>query len=581
MGKTLGVSETLAILLANRGLRSKRAAFRYLRPDMRYLGDIHLMKDLDGACAMILDSVSQREKITVYGDYDVDGVTSTVIMIKALRRLGADARFYIPRREEEGYGLNLEAVRKIHEAKADLLITCDNGVAALEEIGEARRLGMKVIVLDHHEPGFVEDEQGRKRDVTPSADLVIDPKQKSCAYPFKQLCAAGLAYRCAEALYALAGLDFQDMDEFLALAAIATICDMVPLLEENRILAKRGLEILNQNRQVNLGLWHLMKEKHIQDKNINVFDIGFIVGPCVNASGRLGHAADAVDLFLTDDAAEAEHLAAALVELNEDRKKMTALALEQSLEHLEDLDKVMVLYEEEIHESIAGIVAGRLKEIFSHPVILLTKGAEHAKGSARSIENYNLFEELYKNRDLFIRFGGHAMAAGMTLKKENIELLRKRLNESCCLKDEDFNPIYHIDRQIQPEQITFALAQELDLLAPFGKDNPEPLFGAKALRLEHLRMIDEKNTMIFTIPVEDTPRKIKAICFGLNSKWKEEIRKLYAEYDCEKIFAGVLRTARFLMDVVYALEINEYNNNYSIQMRIKDFRVYQDNGSST
>jgi single-stranded-DNA-specific exonuclease len=349
----------------------------------------------------------------------------------------------------------------------------------------------------------------------------------------------------------------------------------VPLLDENRILVRSGLDILNQRKQLNLGLYTLLRLKSLENKLLDVFDIGFVVGPCVNACGRLGHAADAVRLFTTEDAAEAETLATQLVGLNEQRKAMTTEAVERVMAQLQGgpLDKVLVIYDAEVHESIAGIVAGRIKDKLHRPVIMLTKGEQMAKGSARSIEQYNIFEALYKNRELFIRFGGHSMAAGMSLPVERIDTLRERLNAECQLTEADFVPILRLDKQLQPEAATYELAKELKLLEPYGRDNPEPLFGAKHLQPEKIRMIDEKNTMIFTFGVGDTYRKIRGICFGLNDQWKSMLAGLYEPYDCEKICGGVLRGANLVMDVVYALEINDYNNNVTVQMKIKDFRL--------
>ena len=580
MGKTLGVSENLALILAHRGIRSRNAAVKFLRPEMKFLNDIRAMKDMDGACRLISESVKAGEKIFVYGDYDADGVMSTVILLKTLRDFGADVQFYIPLREEEGYGLNIDAVRRIRANGGQLIITCDNGVSAFNEIDEARALGMKTAVIDHHEPGFTENGDGKRTDVIPRADRVVDPKQQACGYAFKEYCAAGLCYRFAEAFYAYNGREFGHRDEFLTLAAFATICDIVPLMDENRILVRAGLETLKQNKKINLGLWSLMKAKNIQDKALGVFDIGFLLGPCVNASGRLANAADAVRLFLSDDPDEAAELAQGLAELNERRKDMTAKAVDVVLKALAERepDKVLVIYNEEVHESIAGIVAGRIRESFCRPVIMLTRSDDLAKGSARSIEGYNIFEALYSHKDLLLRFGGHAMAAGLSLSAENIGLLRQQLNEACVLTEKDFSPVLYVERGLQPQYATYELTKELELLAPFGRDNPEPLFEADGLKPEQLRMINDKNTMIFTFGVADSYRKIRAVCFGMNNAFTERIRGLFDAYDSGKILAGILRAADFLMDVVYALEINEYNNNVSVQMRIKDFHIYRSQG---
>jgi single-stranded-DNA-specific exonuclease len=576
MSKTLGISENLALILAHRGIRSKNAAIKFLRPEMKFLYNLRDMKDLEYACKLISETINAGEKIFVCGDYDADGIMSTVILVKTLLYFGADVQFSIPLRETEGYGLNIETVRRIHNENGKLIITCDNGISALSEIAEAKALGIKVVVIDHHEPGFTSDEDQKKTDLIPEADCVVDPKQQDCTYPFKEYCAAGLCFRFAEEFHYYREANFDYREEFLVLAAFATICDIVPLVEENRILVRAGLETLKSKREINNGLWHLMKAKGIQEKVIGVFDIGFVLGPCINASGRLSNAAEAVEMLLTDDPTIAEEYAQKLAELNEQRKDMTTKAVEVVMDELNgrEPDKVMVLYDAEIHESIAGIVAGRIKESVNRPVIMLTRSSEFVKGSARSIDRYNIFEALYENRDLFIRFGGHAMAAGITMLPENVDLLRTRLNEGCSLSEDDFAPVVYIDRRLQPEYATYELTKELNLLAPFGKDNPEPLFGAKSLKPEQLRMIDEKETMIFTFASGDSYRRIKGICFGMNTAFKEQISSIFDEYDSDKIFAGFLRSANFLMDVVYALELNEYNNNVSVQMRIKDFRIY-------
>jgi len=580
MSRTLGVSENLALILAHRGIRSKNAAVKFLRPEMKFLNGINAMKDLNGACRLISQSIKDHEKIYVYGDYDADGVMSTVILVKTLRTFRADVHFYIPMREEEGYGLNMDAVRRMHSEGGRLIITCDNGIAALAEVDEAKALDMRTVIVDHHEPGFTADDEGDRADVIPDADCVVDPKQRGCAYAFKQYCAAGLCYRFAEAFYSFNGKAFENRDEFIVLAAFATVCDIVPIMEENRILVRAGLDILKRDKKINTGLWSLMKAKNIHEKVIGVFDIGFLLGPCVNASGRLASAADAVTLFLSDDSAQTEALAQALAALNEQRKEMTAKAVELALGALsgQELDKVLVLYNEGIHESIAGIVAGRIKESVCRPVIMLTGSDGMAKGSARSIEGYNIFEALYENRGLFTRFGGHSMAAGLTMPPENIGLLRRRLNEDCSLTEKDFTPVLYLEYELQPEKATFELARELELLAPYGRDNPEPLFGAKGMKPEQLRMINDKNTMIFTFGVAGANRKIRGVCFGLNDAFRGQIEGIYDAYDSGKILGGVLRSADFLMDVVYALEINEYNNNVSVQMRIKDFHIYRGQG---
>ena len=579
MSKILKIHRTTGRVIANRNIRTKKTALRYLRPELSGFFDSCTMKDMKKAVYIVLNSIKQGKRVAIYGDYDADGVMSTVILYKTLRSLGADVTYYIPAREEEGYGLNKSAVESLREDEADLILTCDNGITALEEVAFANSLGMEVVIIDHHEPGYVEAVDGGRLDVVPDAAAVVDPKQQDCPYPFKHLCAAGLSYKFAMELYKGAGRQAPENGELLILASIATICDIVDLLEENRIIAKHGLSLMQTPANTNLGLKALMRKRGLGEKAVTTFDIGFIIGPCINATGRLDSAGLAVELFLTEDTDKAEALADKLVELNEERKTLTTNAAELLLNEIEkrpgEIDKVLVLYNEEIHESIAGIVAGRIKEAYYHPAIVLTKGMDCVKGSARSIEGYNIFEALYSCRDLFERFGGHAMAAGLSLKKENIPLLRSRLNEACLLKPQEFTEILCIDEELSLDQATYELASQLKWLEPFGKANKEPLFMTKGALVEQLRIIEDKNTMIFSFAIEGSYRGIKGICFGqekLEDFWKK-LHNAFPERDCEKIWAGILRTVKLKLDIAYSLDINEYNNTVSVQLRLKDFKI--------
>jgi single-stranded-DNA-specific exonuclease len=548
MSQVLGVGEITAQVMANRGIRSKNTAVSFLYPTYEKLHSTLLMKDADTALNIISEAIDQNKKIFIYGDYDVDGVTGTVILYKALTELNAQTDYYIPHRAEEGYGLNLPAVRFIAEQGTELLLTVDNGISAMEEIAEANRLGIRTVVIDHHEPG----------EELPPAAAIIDPKQKDCGYPFKSLCAAGLAFKLAEALYAKRKQLFTQRDELLALAAVATLCDIVNLTDENRILVKLGLDILNNNKYINPGLGCLIMRRGYLDKPIDAFAVGYILGPCINATGRLDHAKLAVDLLLAPIGDEQTRfsLAQRLTELNDERKNLTADAVERALALVIndcDLDKVLVLVDEDMHESVAGIVAGRVRDAVNRPCVMLTKGETAMKGSGRSIDRYDLFSALYAHRHLFIRFGGHSMAAGLTLPEENIPLLRQGLNADCILTEDDFIEIIPIDRALEPEDVTLSLSEELMRLAPFGKGNPEPLFVSFGLKIENVRIINEKNTLIFTFRSNNN-RNVKGIAFGLNERFKESTDT---------------------MDAVYTIETNIYNGAASVQMRIRDFILYE------
>jgi len=559
MSRVLGISETTAFILASRGLRTKKTAENFLKPELLHCAT--LLKDAEKAVNRIFKA-AKSEKIVIYGDYDVDGIMSTVILMKTLTALGANVSYYIPDRMEEGYGLNLNAVETLYRDGTKLIIAVDNGISAINEAEKIKELGMELIIIDHHEPGFSFDGD-RRIDVLPDAFAIIDPKQADCNYPFSELCAAALSYK-------IAGLICKGThEELLTLASIATLCDIMELVDENRTIVTKGLESLNSNKLINPGLGSLISVRGYLDKPIDTQAIGFAIGPCLNASGRLDKASKAVELLLLPQTAAEARLKAAcnLVELNDSRKNLTAECVERVMASVPDpLPHVLVLTDDEAHESVAGIVAGRIREITRRPTILLTVGDNsdadstivNYKGSGRSIENYNIFEALYHNRKLFTRFGGHAMAAGLTLPQENIELLRFALNRDSKLTDEDFIETVWIDKEISLSDVTLSLSDELAQLAPFGKGNAEPLFVTYSMYAESVRIIDEKNTLIWTF--NEKGRRIKGIAFGLN--------ELYSQ-----AATGLNKLGGYKMDAVYAVETNIWNNIKSVQMRIKDFRL--------
>ena len=559
MSEVLGVSETTARVLACRGIRSKNAAINFLHPSKDKLHDIGIMADTDKALKRITEAIG-KEKIVVYGDYDADGITSTVILCKVLLRLGADCEYYMPHRINDGYGLNALAIEKIGEMGATLLIAVDNGISAVDEVALANNLGIDVVVVDHHEPAFTVSD-GNRTDILPPAFAILDPKQHECEYPFKEICAAVLSFKLAEALCNYCGQDFTEKDELLALAAIATLCDIVPLVEENRIIVKLGILALNKNKRINLGLGSLIALRGYQDKTLDTFTVSFVLGPCLNATGRLESAAIAVDLLLSDNTKRCEELAGELVRLNNERKNLTQECVNRLMTQIPDvLPKVLVLTDMDAHESVAGIVAGRIREATGRPAILLTKGDGALKGSGRSIEKYNIFEALLAISHLFSRFGGHAMACGLTMKEENVDILRKALNDSCPLEDDDFKIEILLDGELRLGDINLKLASELEYLAPYGKGNEEPLFVSTRLYTESVKILDEKRTLIFSFSKDGV--RLKGVAFGKNDL-----------YDSLTKEAGVNKNGGFFMDVVYAVEANEWNGEKTVQMRIRDFRV--------
>jgi len=572
MADTLKISPIVCEVLANRGVRTKNNATKFLNPSPAFMHDGGLMAGMAAACDIVLRGIVDGKKFCIYGDYDVDGVSATVILHKALSGLGADCAYYIPHREHEGYGLNVPALEKI-ATTANILITVDNGIAADAEIARAKELGLTVIIVDHHEPPYTV-ENGVKTEHLPAADAIIDPKQADCSYPFKELCAAALAYKFAEQLCIKAGADFATRTEAMIFAATASFCDVVDLVDENRIIAATGLSLLRAQISSNIGLNALVKARNLEYNSIGAFEIGFIIGPCINASGRLESAGHAVELFLSDDAAKAEALAAKLVELNNERKDLCAKYVEKVINDLADkpLDRVLVLYEADLHESIAGIVAGRVKDAVHRPAIVLSKSGGVAKGSARSIEAYDIFAELQNCKDLFFRFGGHKMAAGLTLPEENIDELRRRLNNACVLTDADFVPVLHIDGVLALDDITFELAQSLEILAPFGKANKQPIFATYEIFTESAEIIGQSgSTMRLTFRTE-SGRPIKAVAFKSVDKFADMLAKSYSPAVVQSFLAGRTRNLTIKMDIAYCIEINTYNGNSSLQLRILDFK---------
>ncbi len=452
-----------------------------MNPSLEKLYNPLLMKDMDKGTEIIKRAIIDKKKIAIYGDYDADGVTSTVILYTTLKECEANVTYYIPDRETEGYGMCTDRVEKLKEEGVEVIITCDNGIAALEQVERAKELGMTVVITDHHELPFIENENGEREYVVPKADAIINPKQKDCYYPFKMLCGAGIAFKFSKLLYEKLNMNPNKYKDLLEFAAIGTICDVVDLKDENRIIAKLGLKNINNTN--NLGLRALIKETSLNGKNITSYNVGFIIGPCINATGRLDTAALSVELFLTKDIKRAEELAKELRNLNAERQEITMEGVEEITYAIENSslknDKVLVIYKEDIHESIAGIVSGRIKDAYNRPTIVLTKGKEMPKGSGRSIDGYNLFEELMKCKEYIYKFGGHPMAAGLTIEEKNIDKIREELNKNCNLKDEDFIPKIRIDKRLPLKEVNLELIDSLQCLEPFGKGNSSPILAEK------------------------------------------------------------------------------------------------------
>ena len=563
----------IARLLANRGIVNKEEASLFLKGTVDDLNDASIMKDMKKGISIIKDAIEQKKRIVIYGDYDCDGVCSTTIFYRTLKRLGANFDYYIPNREDEGYGMNSDRIRKLKSEGAEIILTCDNGISAMEQVEVAKELGLTVIITDHHDIPYIEKD-GKRINVVPQSDCVINPKQEDCKYPFKELCGAGVALRFSMELVNAMGRNFSEFYDLFEFAAIATICDVVELLGENRIIVKEGLKLINNTS--NKGLKALIKATGLAGKEISEYHFGFVIGPCINATGRLETANLSVELLITEDEKQAEELAKKLYDLNVARQELTFESVESVISKVENEitngDKVILVYDSEIHESIAGIVAGRVRERFNLPTIVMTKGKDMPKGSARSIEGYNMFEELNKCKEYIEKFGGHPMAAGLSVKEENIPLLRRALNSKCNLSDEDVIPVVKIDSPLEIKYLEESLIEEIEDLRPFGKGNGSPMFGVKNIKVSRVFFIGkEKNFMKFRFNIPGSFGYVEGLNFDKYEYFKEEFIDKYGEDKFLKLLDDGY--ANFDMDIIYYPTINEFNGQRNIQLTVKNFRL--------
>ena len=500
------------------------------------------------------NKIKEKKRIRIIGDYDIDGVVSTFILIKGLKRAGALADTYIPDRVADGYGIHEHLIERAVNDGIDVIVTCDNGIAAYNEITMAKEKGMTVIITDHHEIPYKETEDGREL-ILPPADAIVNPKQPDCNYPEKRLCGAVVALKLVTALYEACGIPEKELEDFLELGAIATVGDVMDLQGENRIIVKEGLRRLPTTK--NQGFRALIEANGLGGERITAYHVGFVLGPCINASGRLDTATRALALLCTEDRQKAAKLAGDLYDLNQSRKAMTEQGKEQAINEIEtesiNKDRVLVVYLPECHESLAGIIAGRIRELYHKPVFVLTKAENGVKGSGRSIEAYSMYEELVKCRDLLIQFGGHPMAAGLSMAEENIERFRKKLNENCTLSEHDLMPKVMIDVPMPISYLTETLTEELKVLEPFGKGNTKPLFAQKNLRVSKLRIFG-KNRNVAKMTLTDA-----------DGVWKDAV--FFGEVDEFAEFVSVHDT----ISVTYYPEINEYQGRRTLQVVIRNY----------
>jgi len=571
IARNFGISEIVSKLLVNRDITKSDAIKSFIHSTYENLHNGRDMKDLEKAVMIMKKKIEAKEKIMISGDFDVDGAISIFILYTALKKCGAEVIYEIPDRVIDGYGINENIIDKAKDMGVDTIITCDNGIAALEAIKYGKELGLTIIVTDHHDIPFVEDSEGIREFIRSEADAIINPKQKDCKYEFKALCGAGVAFKFIEVLYEEMGIDKSEAYKLIEYVAIATVCDVVDLLDENRIFVKEGLKLLNET--TNLGLMELIKVAGIQGKEISTYHLGFVIGPCINACGRLDSAKKGVLLLLADNPTEAESLAKELNDLNKQRKDMTQEGIEKAIEYIEsnkiEKDKVLVVYTPETHESIVGIVAGRIKEHYSVPTIVLTRTKEGIKGSGRSIDSYNMFEELNKCKDLLTRFGGHPMAAGLSMEEGNIEALRKKLLEQTTLTEEDIIPKIYIDMQLPLEKINFNLINDLRTLEPFGKGNPKPLFAEKQVTIIKAAILGVRKNVLKLRIIMRNRTYVDGIYFGNIEEFDKIIIDKYGDDELSKLYEG---KAKVILDLVFYPTINEFNGNSSVQVVIENFR---------
>lgn len=554
IGKEFGIDPVIARLIRNRDVQDKEEIRRYLYGTAEELASPHLMKDVDKAVEILRNKIKEKKQLRIIGDYDIDGVVSTFILIKGLKRVGAHVDTYIPDRVADGYGIHEHLIERAQEDGIDVIVTCDNGIAAYNEIAMAKEKGMTVIVTDHHEIPYKETENGREL-IFPPADAIVNPKQPDCRYPEKRLCGAVVALKLVTALYEACGIPERELEDFIELGAIATVGDVMDLQGENRILVKEGLKRLSHTS--NKGLRELIRANGLEDGEITAYHVGFVLGPCINASGRLDTAARSLKLLCAETEEEAAKLAGDLTALNQSRKALTEEGKEEAIRIVEETeigqDRVLVIFLPDCHESLAGIIAGRIREKYNKPVFVLTKGETMVKGSGRSIESYSMFEELVKCGDLMEQYGGHPMAAGLSIKEENVKEFRKRLNENCTLTEKDLMPKILIDVPMPVSYINKELVEEISLLEPFGKGNTKPLFAQKGLRVLSSRVLG-KNRNVAKLQLSDhTGCVMEAVYFG----------------EADEFINAVKGSSS--ISVTYYPEINRYQGRETLQIVIRNY----------
>ena len=570
IGEKFHIDPVIARLIRNRDVTDESKIREYLTGTIEDLPSPWLMKDMRKAVDILKEKISAQAKIRIIGDYDIDGVTSTYVLLKGLTRIGGKVDTYIPDRVADGYGIHEHLINRAEEDGIDTIVTCDNGIAAAAEIDMARKKNMTVIVTDHHEIPYREI-NGTRQVLLPPANAILNPKQSDCDYPEKGLCGAVVAFKLIIALYEEYGISRKELEDYYELAAIATVGDVMDLQGENRILVKEGLRRLKDTE--NIGLRELIRANGLEDMKITSYHVGFVLGPCINASGRLDTAARSLALLNAKDREKAARLAGDLTALNQSRKALTEKGKEEAIQMVETTslgqDRVLVIFLPDCHESIAGIIAGRIREKYHRPSIVLTRGETGIKGSGRSIEGYSMFEELVKCADLMTQFGGHPMAAGLSMEEKNVEEFRRRLNENCTLTEEDLRPKVIIDVPMPVSYITRELIEQISLLEPFGKGNEKPIFADKNLKIKKLQILGKAGNVLKLTIENSTNYRMTAIMFFRTQEFMGFIKEKFGQEEINKALLGQNNAITFM--ATFYPTINEFRGNIDLQIVIDRF----------
>ena len=571
LGEKFNIDQVTARIIRNRDVVEEEDIRRYLHGDLEDLYDPHLLKDGELLVDILTEKIREKKKIRVIGDYDIDGVMATYVLKSALDRCGANVTIQIPDRIHDGYGLNQKLIEKAYEDGVDTILTCDNGIAAIDEIAYAKSLGMTILVTDHHEIPY-EETNGERIYKKSMADAIVNPHQKECAYPYKYLCGAAVAWKVVCLLYERMEIPFIEAEKLLENVAFATIGDVMPLTDENRILVKEGIKRIHKTQ--NVGMKALIAQCGLQPEQIDAFHFGFVLGPCINASGRLDTAKRSLELFFQTNPAFAMQIANELVVLNEERKEMTKDGVDAAVCFCEEndcqKDDILVIYLPEIHESIAGIIAGRIREKYYKPTFVLTKAEDGVKGSGRSTEEYSMYEEMCKCQELFTKFGGHPMAAGLSLPEENVSLFRERINELSILSEADKKQKVRIDVPMPMDYVTLDLVQEFSILAPFGKDNTKPVFADKNIRIKRMWVMGKnKNVLKFSL-ITACGKLVTGIYFGDVEKFFVYIEEKFGKQQLEAALEG--KENNIELSVIYFPKINSFRGVDELQFEIQYYQ---------